>query len=95
MAAAAWLSCPTLVQNLGTGRATVIDYWNAISQTPTAHPKGLKTAIILFSWELWKERNARAFSNKFSPPQVLAQKCKDEGRNWILAGAKHLGEMIG
>ena len=41
-----------------------------------------------------KERNARVFNIKFAMPAVLFEKIKDEWKNWILAGAKHLGEIV-
>ena len=51
---------------------------------------GLKSAITLIAWELWKERNERVFNNKAIMPSALMQKIKDESKNWILAGAKQL-----
>ena len=83
-----------MVQDLGTDRSTVLQYWHAIIKTPTAHPKGLRSANILVTWEIWKERNARIFNNRSTTPLVLFQKLKDEGKNWILAGAKHLAEIV-
>lgn len=91
--AVAWLSCPSLVQDLGSGRQTVLQYWQAAALSPTAHPQGLKSAITLITWELWKERNARVFNNKATMPSTLMQKIKDESKNWILAGAKHLAQI--
>jgi hypothetical protein len=45
----------------------------------------------------WNIRNyryvgdvSRVFNNKASTPSVLMQRIKDEGANWIIAGAKHL-----
>ena len=93
-AAASWLSCPSLLQDLGAGRPTVLAYWHALAKTPTVHPKGLRSAIILITWELCKERNARVFNNKFTMPSSLLDKIKVEGRNWVLAGAKHFGEIV-
>ena len=81
------------MQDLGTARATVYDYWKAVSDTSSVSRKGLKTAIILITWEIWKERNARIFTNKFTMPSMLFQHIKDEGKNWILAGAKKLAEV--
>jgi hypothetical protein len=91
--AASWLSCPSLLNDLRSGRGTVLEYWHAITASPSACPKGLKSAVILIGWELWKERNARVFNNKASLPLALMQKIKDEGKNWIIAGAKHLAEI--
>jgi hypothetical protein len=88
--AASWLSCPSLLTDLGTGRDTVLQYWHAITASPSACPKGLQTAVTLIGWELWKERNARVFNNKAYTPSTLMQRIKDEGANWIVAGAKHL-----
>ena len=93
-AAASWLSCPSLVQDIGAGRPTVLDYWKAAAKSTTAHPKGLKSAITLIAWEIWKERNARVFNNTFSMPSTLIQKIKDEGKDWILAGDKSLAEIV-
>jgi hypothetical protein len=56
-------------------------------------PKGLHSAIILITWEIWKERNARVFNNKASMPAALMQRIKDESKNWIMEGAKHLAEL--
>jgi hypothetical protein len=35
----------------------------------------------------------KSFNSKASTNVALMQKIKDEGRNWILAGAKHLAEI--
>ncbi|KAM0878571.1 hypothetical protein ACQ4PT_034795 [Festuca glaucescens] len=91
--AATWLSCPSLLLDLGSGRESVLQYWHAITRSPTACPEGLKSAVTLITWELWKERNARVFSNKASMPSAVMQKIKDESKNWILAGAKHLADI--
>jgi hypothetical protein len=58
-----------------------------------AHSQGLQTDVTLITWELWKERIGRIF-NKASMPMAVVQKIKDESKNWILAGAKHLAEII-
>jgi hypothetical protein len=56
-------------------------------------PKGLHSAIILITWEIWKGRNARVFNNKASMPAALMQRINDESKNWIMEGAKHLAEL--
>jgi hypothetical protein len=61
--------------------------------SPSTCPKGLQPTVILIGWELRKERNATVFNNKASTPLALMQKIKDEGRNWIIVGAKHLAEI--
>ena len=81
------------MQSLGVSKPTVFDYWNDLAATPSTSRKGLKSAIILITWEIWKERNARVFNNTFTMPSTLLQRIKSESSNWILAGAKHLAEV--
>jgi hypothetical protein len=47
------------------------------------------------SWEIWKERNERVFSNKSSLPSVIMHKIREEGKDWVLAGANGLRELLG
>jgi hypothetical protein len=82
------------MSSLGEGRAKVIDYWQAITSTTTSSPKGLRSAVILITWEIWKERNDRVFNNKSSLPSVVMHKIREEGKDWILAGAKSLADLI-
>ena len=94
-AAANWLSYPDLLLSMGSNRPKVLDYWHATARTPTSSPRGLKTAIILIVWEIWKERNERVFNNKSSMPSEVMRKITEEGKAWILAGAKILAELMG
>jgi hypothetical protein len=50
---------------------------------------------MLISWEIWKERNERVFNNKSSLPSIVMQKIRDEGKDWVLANAKNLAELLG
>ena len=78
------------MQGLGVAKPTIFDYWKGVAITASASRKGLRTAIILITWEIWKERNARVFNNIFATPSVVFQRIKIESTNWILAGAKSL-----
>jgi hypothetical protein len=49
--------------------------------------------IILVSWEIWCERNARIFRNSASSPSSILAKIKEEGRAWVKAGATTLQEF--
>jgi hypothetical protein len=80
---------------MGSNRAKVLDYWQATARSPSSSPKGLKTAITLITWEIWKERNERVFNNKSSMPLEVMRKIREEGKAWILAGAKNLAELVG
>ena len=76
-------------------RPKVVDYWLAVSKSTTSSPNGLRSAITLITWEIWKERNERVFNNKSSLPSVVMHKIREEGKDWILAGAKNLAELVG
>ena len=49
--------------------------------------------MILITWEIWKEWNARVFNNKYTNPVALFQ-IRDESKEWVLAGGRHLVEAI-
>ena len=93
--ASPWLHCPAITTSLAVTKPTILHYWKGLAKAPSPSRKGMHTAIILISWEIWKERNARVFNNKFTMPSILFQRIKTEGRIWILAGAKNLAEIIG
>ena len=56
--------------------------------------KALASITLLASWEIWNERNARVFWNKFASPAVVFNKNKADARLWVIAGAKRLGEIM-
>ena len=58
------------------------------------HRKALGSLALLVTWEIWNERNARVFQNKFSPPFIILDKIKKEIRLQITAGAKGLSEIM-
>jgi hypothetical protein len=45
-------------------------------------------------WEVWNERNARVFHNKFSSSFVIVDRIKAEAHLWVLAGSKKLGTIM-
>ena len=58
-------------------------------------PQGVVASLVLLtSWEIWNERNARVFRNKFTSSQAILSKIKNEAKIWALAGAKRLGEIL-
>lgn len=50
--------------------------------------------ICNISCKLWKERNVRANNNELSLPPVVFSCIHIESRNLVLAGAKHLGNIM-
>ena len=56
--------------------------------------KAIASITMLVTWTIWKERNARVFNNKSTPPPTLFEAIKGEARLWVTAGAKHLSFVI-
>jgi hypothetical protein len=53
--------------------------------------KGFDTLVLLTTWSLWKERNARYHDSTARSCTILIDAIWDEGRMWLWAGYKHLG----
>lgn len=70
--------------------ASVEDWWYLLTHSWQNPAKAVKTLIILISWELWCERNARIFRHNGSPPMAVVNKIKGEAATWVLAGASSL-----
>lgn len=69
-------------------------WWSMITDGVIPNRKALASLTLLITWELWNERNARVFRNKHAPPFVVLDRIKNEVRLWVIAGAKHLGEIM-
>ena len=57
-------------------------------------PKALASLMMLISWEIQTERNARVFRNTAIPSMVLMCKIKEEVSLWTVAGAKHMSVVM-
>jgi hypothetical protein len=55
---------------------------------------GFRSLLLLVTWELWLERNARTFKRVERPMHILLLKVKEEARTWGVAGAKHLSALL-
>jgi hypothetical protein len=73
---------------------SIKDWWNIISDSEVPNWKAMFSLAMLIISEIWAERNARVFRNKFAPSFVVLDKIKREARLWVLAGAKHLGYLM-
>jgi hypothetical protein len=69
-------------------------WWTTIAFAHGGRRKSVASLLMLVTWELWKERNARTFNNKSTLPTTIFEMIKLEGRTWTLAAAKHLGTLI-
>ena len=56
--------------------------------------KAMTPLVLLISWEIWNERNARVFRNKYKSSISIFSKIKNEAKLWVIAGAKSLEELM-
>lgn len=74
---------------------TVKEWWMHMGALAGVPKKGLHSLLLLVSWQLWLERNARTFQRKERPAHVLMLQIKEEARAWEMASAKHLAGLLG
>ncbi|KAF6999229.1 hypothetical protein CFC21_015291 [Triticum aestivum] len=70
------------------------EWWSLNATTKTQFRRPLISLMLLISWEIWKERNARVFRNVAVPVGVIVAKIKEECSLWGLAGAKYLRTLM-
>lgn len=73
---------------------SVRHWWFEIALARSPNVKGMTSLLMLISWELWKERNARVFRNVSAPTTIIVEKIMDEATLWTLTGAKGLGVIL-
>lgn len=59
------------------------------------HKKGIKTMIMMISWELWKERNACVFRAKIPGVSDVIAAIRSNMEQWRLGGAKDIETRLG
>ena len=72
----------------------VNDWWHQMIGVNGNVRKGLASLVMLVSWEILNERNARVFRMVSSMPNVITSRIKVEVRLWGLAGAKRLSSLM-
>jgi hypothetical protein len=80
----------------GWDQFTSISHWCQViywKDSWCTYPR-VRSLILVVAWEIWNERNARIFQQKFKPPERLIEMIKAEAITWCLAGAKHLKEIV-
>uniref|UniRef100_A0A453SEU3 Uncharacterized protein n=1 Tax=Aegilops tauschii subsp. strangulata TaxID=200361 RepID=A0A453SEU3_AEGTS len=73
---------------------SVKDWWQLNACSFSQSRRALISLMMLISWEIWKERNARVFRNTAVPVGVIVAKIKEEASMWCLAGAKILSNVM-
>jgi hypothetical protein len=61
--------------------------WNKLALDKGKERKAMASMIMLVSWKVWKEHNARVIRHHYSTVATLVCKIKEESRVWSLAGA--------
>ncbi|KAF7085707.1 hypothetical protein CFC21_089105 [Triticum aestivum] len=69
-------------------------WWNGNLQIYLGPPKALASVMMLISWEIWTERNARVFRNTAILSTVLISKIKAKMSLWAMAGAKYMSVVM-
>ncbi|OQU81847.1 hypothetical protein SORBI_3006G129532 [Sorghum bicolor] len=85
------LSAIGLVHLLPSDASRLVGWWQeSRALLPHNLRRSFDSLVVLVSWSLWKERNARTFDNtSCTPPQTLA-KIKEEANAWLAAGFRGL-----
>ncbi|KAM3244770.1 hypothetical protein ACQJBY_056229 [Aegilops geniculata] len=73
---------------------SVKEWWRNIASGRSQSRRALLSLMLLISWEIWKERNARVFRSTAIPVGVLVTRVKAEASLWCLAGAKYLCNIM-
>ncbi|KAJ1255470.1 hypothetical protein BS78_K214800, partial [Paspalum vaginatum] len=78
------LSWQSLVQESSDNLMT---WWSSTrKRVVKEYRPGLDGLVLLVTWTIWKERNARVFSRGASSPHEILSKVLDEAKLWNLAG---------
>ena len=72
----------------------VQSWWEHLAIANGRRRKAIPSLLMLVTWEIWNERNSRIFKHLSTLPTLIFARIKLEARNWVLAGAKHLGHLL-
>uniref|UniRef100_A0A8R7R329 Reverse transcriptase zinc-binding domain-containing protein n=1 Tax=Triticum urartu TaxID=4572 RepID=A0A8R7R329_TRIUA len=89
-----WLGLQDVIPTEWSTATSVKDWWLQIAQSRAPSRSAMTSLLMLVSWEIWKERNARVFRNSATPTAVLVRNIKEEVKLWVMAGAKNLGVVM-
>ena len=89
-----WLGLHDVHPSDWSDATSVKEWWshNATKKTQLRRP--LASLMLLISWELWNERNARIFRNTAVPVGVIVARIKEETLLWSIAGARQLNNIM-
>jgi hypothetical protein len=55
---------------------------------------GVRSMVMLTTWELWRERNNRVFSRSSRTPEQVFRAIQEEARTWVRAGNRGLEAVL-
>jgi hypothetical protein len=89
-----WLGLPSFDTASWATHNNVEEWWKAVIYTNGVCRKSIASLMMLISWEIWNERNARVFRKVSSMPSSVVVRIKNEANLWSIAGAKKLGSIM-
>ena len=89
-----WLGLANLTPSDWASLTLVQAWWSHVTNDMTISPRALASIIILVFWTIWNERNARVFRNTSTLPSFIVANLKVEARNWVIAGTRHVGNLM-
>ncbi|RCV12309.1 hypothetical protein SETIT_2G258700v2 [Setaria italica] len=90
-----WIQCPSIDPPNWTGSQCFVDWFHDLAGSSCSGlAKGVRSLVILVTWSIWRERNARTFNDLEKSVARLVQWIKDEAKLWGAAGSKHLAALV-
>jgi hypothetical protein len=89
-----WIGIPSMCTIEWSDDLTLEVWWTKLLKDAMANRKAIASIIMFVNWTIWKERNARVFNNKTTPPTMLIEIIKAEAKLWVAVGVKCLSFVI-
>lgn len=93
--ASRWIGCSALKPENWPASFTTSSLWREIiNSTEEKHKKGIKSILLLITWEIWLERNGCIFRRKINPAKDIVGAIRRTLDQWRLAGAKCFASLF-
>jgi hypothetical protein len=89
-----WLRLHDIDPSTWHARQNVKEWWTKAIHKQGPSKKAISLLVMLISWEISKERNARIFQGTYTTSSYIIIKIKEEVALWSLAGAKTVSDVI-
>jgi hypothetical protein len=88
-----WLDLPIFNPTDWGASHDVESWWLHIVHAHPGKRKAVACLIMLVSWALWIEPNARIFIKKSSTASIMFSRIKLDARSWTIASENHMGYL--